>query len=135
MEIHHPPVVKNVALWTMRGALVRGKWTARMVGESVDRVGLKEFWDAEEIEGLYGVEKVAETEEEKVVEKEEDEEPEVQMRILGAYPVEAYPVDRWVRTWSELCLSHQCAEILCCSSTIGKSPLLCDMVSVFISFS
>jgi hypothetical protein len=99
-EIHHPPVVKNVALWTLRGVLVNEKWTARMVGESIDRVGLKEFWDAEEIEGLYRVEKVVGKEEgEKVVEKvvEEEEEaarPEVQMRILGAYPVEAYPVNR-----------------------------------------
>jgi hypothetical protein len=80
--------------------LVNEKWTARMVGESIDRVGLKEFWDAEEIEGLYRVEKVIGKEEgEKVVEKvvEEEEEaarPEVQMRILGAYPVEAYPVNR-----------------------------------------
>jgi hypothetical protein len=62
-EIHHPPVVKNVALWTLRGVLVNEKWTARIVGESIDRVGLKEFWDAEEIEGLYRVEKVVGKEE------------------------------------------------------------------------
>jgi hypothetical protein len=81
-EIHHPPVVKNVRLWTMRRALVKGRWTSQMAGESIDRVGLKEFWGTEEIEGFYGVEKVVGKEEgDKVVEEEEAAKPEVQMRI------------------------------------------------------
>jgi lambda repressor-like predicted transcriptional regulator len=48
-----PPVVVSAHVWQLRREVRDKGWSGEMVGAALDRVMLKQFWNAAEVEELY----------------------------------------------------------------------------------